>query len=85
MALQVLRDDQIPGLEQLESGGIDVDFILVDPEPVAVEALRLKQLVGIFHHERVVEWRSELNVANMSRAIIDCQSTGRASGLVVKW
>ena len=53
---------------------------------MAVETLRFQQLVRVVpHHEGIVEWRSELDVANVSRTIIDRHPARCTGRLVVKW
>jgi len=57
----------------------------MDPESVTAEALRLEETVNVLHQEGVVDGRTQVDVADVARAVHHCHPACGTDGLVVEW
>lgn len=52
---------------------------------MTAEALRLEETVNVLHQEGVVDGRTQVDVADVARAVHHCHPACGTDGLVVEW
>jgi hypothetical protein len=56
----------------------------MDPESVAAEALRFEEFVSVFEKEGVIDGGSELDVTDVARAVVYCETASGTRRFVVE-